>query len=320
MAELLLSQGASLELDVTDEDGLQYIHDAAKADDVEMVKWLLSKGASPTAATNPGTWINYCYARHTYANGWMPIRFAICSNNLELANVLLEATSPTVVDNNGVPLIHHAVDDGDLEMVKLFHARGASLTAVDAYGTQPIHIAARNCNLETARWLHAQSVDVTAMDNGGNTALQLARRASLRSSVIEQMVAWLEGLPAPAPAPAPAAPVRQRNSVPIGTIVGSRASASISTGDLAYGTLLIGDPGSGKTYMLKYLIEKCGTQLGTLKQIIVLDLKGDLTQMIRSAPGANGDFDQHVDVRVYTVGADMGLHGTRSAPSTARSS
>ena len=80
------------------------------------------------------------------------------------------------------------------------------------------------------------------------------------------------------------------------------------------GTLVIGDPGSGKTWLVKQFIASCAVQLTSLKQIVVLDLKGDLTQMIRGMPG-NGDssaFDECVDVRVYTVGSDMGLRSTLS--------
>jgi len=60
---------------------------------------------------------------------------------------------------------------------------------------------------------------------------------------------------------------------------------------------------------MKQLIASCAVQLTSLKEIIVLDLKGDLTQMIR---GTDVAFDQDVDVCVYTVGSDMGLPGTLS--------
>ena len=80
-----------------------------------------------------------------------------------------------------------------------------------------------------------------------------------------------------------------------GTVVGSRAKASIAVPDFALGTLLIGDPGSGKTWLLKQLIASCAVQLTSLKEIIVLDLKGDLTQMIR---GTDVAFDQDVDGRL----------------------
>ena len=239
-----------------------------------------------------------------------PIHFAAQGGHLAVVQWLhAQGVSLTAPTNNGDQPIHFAAAGGHLAVVQWLHRQpGVSLTADAINGRQPIHDAAFGGHLAVVQWLHCQGVDASAATANGDTPLTLARRAGH-----DAVVNWLEGLPDQAPPPQ--APPPPPAAVTIGTVVqqgrGAQA-ASIAVPDLALGTLVIGDPGSGKTWLLKQIIASCAEQLPSLKQIVVLDLKGDITQMVRGAPGGDGAFDQCVDVCVYTLGSDMGLPGTLS--------
>jgi hypothetical protein len=249
------------------------------------------------------------------------LRRACLAGNLPLVQELhAEGVPLTAADNNSRQPLHSAARGGHLAVVQWLHAQGVPLTAAANDGWQPLHFAAWGGHLAVVQWLHAQGVDVAAAVTNGGTPLAMARRAR-RDAVVN----WLLGLrnlpPPPPPPPPPQAPPPPPTAVTIGNVIDqpdrrrSAQAASIAVPDLALGTLIIGDPGSGKTWLLKQFIASCAVQLSSLKQIVVLDLKGDLTQMIRGMPG-NGNsssaFDECVDVRVYTLGTDMGQHSTLS--------
>ena len=282
--ELHAQQGASLTAAAL--GGLQPIHLAASYGHLPLVQWLHTQQDVSLAATDN--------------DGRQPIHLAAQGGHLDVVRWLRtqQGVSLTAAANDGWQPIHSAAQHGHLAVVQWLRTQpGVSLTAATNDGRQPIHSAARAGHLDVAQWLHGQGVDVSAATANGDTPLALARRAGH-----DAVINWLT--------PPPAA-------VTVGTVVqpGRRRSAqaaSIAVPDLALGTLVIGDPGSGKTYLLKQLIASCAEQLPSIKQIVVLDLKGDITQMVRGAPGGDDAFDRCADVRVYTLGSDMGLPGTLS--------
>jgi len=288
------------------------ISSAAGAGHLAVVQWLhTQKGLPLTDADNMGQ---------------QPIDYAASAGHLAVVQWLHTQGVPlTDADDNdaGMQPIHYAAQMGHLAVVRWLHTQGVPLNAADnEYGMQPIHYAAQEGRLDVVQWLHGQGVDVWAANNG-NTALFWARDGCVtsrrtgcppgRSLRCHNVVNWLN-LPPPPPPQAPQPPL---TAVTIGTVVqpdrrrGTQA-ASIAVPDLALGTLVIGDPGSGKTWLLKQMIASCAMQ-SSLKQIVVLDLKGDLTQMVRGMPDAgDSTFDECVDVRVYTLGTDMGQRSTLS--------
>lgn len=82
--------------------------------------------------------------------------------------------------------------------------------------------------------------------------------------------------------------------------------------DFLKGTIVIGDTGSGKTHLLKHIVESAIEQEHSLKHVVMLDWKGDLSQMVQ-ANESHAEYkalDDAIDVRVYSLGADIGIAST----------
>lgn len=83
--------------------------------------------------------------------------------------------------------------------------------------------------------------------------------------------------------------------------------------DLCLGLLVVGQQGSGKTYGLKKIVETC-SQLPSMRHIVVLDVKGDWSQLLvpnEGAPPAEiAAFEERCDVRIYTFGTEAGWKAT----------
>lgn len=79
--------------------------------------------------------------------------------------------------------------------------------------------------------------------------------------------------------------------------------------ELCLGSLILGDTGSGKTFLLKHFLETVVTSVPSLTSIVLFDPKGDLMQLA-SPWGGCAYFDEHVDVSLYTFGSDHGKRAT----------
>lgn len=118
-------------------------------------------------------------------------------------------------------------------------------------------------------------------------------------------------LPSRAEAPPPE-PVTTQREVPPPTHIwvgtsGMRIRVPVT--DFPKASLLLGDTGSGKTMMLKHVMEACIDGIPSMTSYVVFDYKGDLVQLMKANP-AHPDhvrFDERVQVNVYTFGTDMGM-------------
>jgi hypothetical protein len=89
------------------------------------------------------------------------------------------------------------------------------------------------------------------------------------------------------------------------------AGKRVAIADLALGTAIIGDPGSGKTWMLKHLVDATISQIDSMKNIVIIDFKGDLSQMVSESP--SGDASSCYDgvfFEIMTFGSAVGTWAT----------
>jgi hypothetical protein len=91
-------------------------------------------------------------------------------------------------------------------------------------------------------------------------------------------------------------------------VAGKRANVS----ELALGTMIVADPGGGKTFMLKHLVDSIVGQVGSITNIVVVDMKGDLAQMVYAAPGNDAPEYDGVFFEVMTFGSSVGTYATLS--------
>ena len=77
-------------------------------------------------------------------------------------------------DDNGETVLHRAVEDGCVEVVRVLLQGGADVGAGGAWdGATALHIAVERGAAEIAHLLLAAGADVSAQDDNGNTALHL---------------------------------------------------------------------------------------------------------------------------------------------------
>ncbi|ACE06554.1 hypothetical protein Aasi_1229 [Candidatus Amoebophilus asiaticus 5a2] len=87
--------------------------------------------------------------------------------NKELAQLLI---------NKEKYLLHAAVENGQLAVVKMFLKKGANIQAKDVEGKSPLHLAARAGHLEIAKLLLEKGADTEARNSYGNSPLHSATK------------------------------------------------------------------------------------------------------------------------------------------------
>ena len=78
------------------------------------------------------------------------------------------------IDRDGYGLLRGAIEDGDLENVKLLVEAGANPHIRDSYGYSHLHVAAQKGHLGIVKYLHSQGANIKNKDNGLTTPLWLA--------------------------------------------------------------------------------------------------------------------------------------------------
>ena len=128
-------------LDFTDQNVL---HDAVRANDFEMVKYLVKQGV------NINKQDEYEYT---------PLHIAVRLNQFEISTYLIDnnATINTKDTYEDTPLLD-ATRNNDTNLSKLLICNGADRTAVDTYGMTALHNSAKNKNKEIVNLLRVDNL------------------------------------------------------------------------------------------------------------------------------------------------------------------
>lgn len=79
-------------------------------------------------------------------------------------------------DLQGISPLHRAIDNGNLEIVKLMIKKNTNLNHADSSGWTPLHIAAMHNDLEMVKILVHKGANMNAKDFCYNTPLAFARQ------------------------------------------------------------------------------------------------------------------------------------------------
>ena len=145
-------------------DGRTPLHLAARRHSLDIVEYLIAKGALVNATT-PRTFNTPLY--DAAANKWR--------EGTKIAEFLLVKGAKIDAKNHDdyTPL-HFAAESGTRERVELFLRAGADLHSRTNGGLTPLHCAARGNNRDAAELLVSKGADLNGKDNEGRTSLALA--------------------------------------------------------------------------------------------------------------------------------------------------
>ena len=88
------------------------------------------------------------------------------------------------------------------------------------------------------------------------------------------------------------------------------AGVRVPTALLALGTIILGDPGCGKSVMIKHFLDAIIGHVLTIKNTVIIDFKGDLSQIVKAAVGVHDQTYDDVFFEIMTFGSGVGTFAT----------
>lgn len=160
-AYLLIDKESNLNL--LDSSGMAYIHYAIKFDQLEIVKYLVGKGADINVETFP--------------NKRTPLLFALLTQRMNIAKYLIDkgCNVKTNCPDGATPILVCAQNDL-LDISKLLLEKGADINAeIPGYGYNALYIAVLNNNTPLVHLLLKNGANIDVYDHkNGFSPLQLA--------------------------------------------------------------------------------------------------------------------------------------------------
>jgi ankyrin repeat protein len=152
-------------INTQDDEGMTPLAGAVVQEQVDVVRFLLDKGADPNIPNKHGlTPLEHACGRDK-------------TNALALAKFLLAKgalVNATNVSGFTIPPLEWAISSDNTELVKFLLNHGADAKAKSDVWSTPLHTAADRGDLEIAEMLIAHGVDVNAKITGGTTPLHQA--------------------------------------------------------------------------------------------------------------------------------------------------
>lgn len=155
----LLRRG--MDVNTTDPQGSTLLSIAARANNIELVRFLLDNRANPQR-------------RNRY--GDTALMVAALQGHTEIVRLMLEHK----VDPNqpGWNALHYAAFENRADIAALLIAAGAQVNALAPNGQSALMLAAKRGHLETVRILVGAKADLDLADAEEGTALTMARKAN----------------------------------------------------------------------------------------------------------------------------------------------
>jgi ankyrin repeat protein len=175
-AEMLCRHGA--DLFAKDKRGMTPLHTACRKGYLNVIQFLLAKGAAVDDATITGRTPLLCipFEEEDECEGpsFSPGSFDVVSRT-EVAKVLLDhGANIHAATNGGYTVLHGAAWSGDTKFIRFLVEHGANVRAIAANGETPLHYAARAGGSKAVRYLIEQGADVHACTTDGETVIHAA--------------------------------------------------------------------------------------------------------------------------------------------------
>ena len=177
-------------------NGITILHNAADDGDLEMVKYLIEKGARIDLKINGKTPLNVLehkgykhvvdsIVKKLTKRFFDAVKYEDLSEVLDLIN---QGVSVNVKDRNGQTLLHCAAINGKLKVVKyLVEKKHADVNVKDDSGMVPLHYAIMTANLEMIMYLtETKGIDLNVIDDNGQTPLKTAFEIG-RTDIVEYL-------------------------------------------------------------------------------------------------------------------------------------
>ncbi|WP_264735894.1 ankyrin repeat domain-containing protein [Wolbachia endosymbiont (group A) of Rhinocyllus conicus] len=148
-------------VNVENNSGHAPLHFAVYNGRLDVVKYLVSKGADISAKSKDGSTL---------------LHYAAQGGSLNVVEYLIDekGTDINIKDNDGTTPLHSVAYLGYLAVVKKFIEKGADINSRDIYYKTPLHLAASNSDLDVVEHLVNKGANVNAMDKDGLTPLHCA--------------------------------------------------------------------------------------------------------------------------------------------------
>ena len=163
MIKVLMRHGAPL--NYAGNDGYQAIHLATQNGDLDILTFLVTRGANVSCAK-------------TLQEGYTPIHIAALNNKPQALEFLVGRVGSLNIRcqrlYGALTPLHLAVKAGHVEIVKILCENGACLGISDLEGRTPLHYAADRGNMEVLDILFKHGASIKIMDAGGRSALHYA--------------------------------------------------------------------------------------------------------------------------------------------------
>jgi hypothetical protein len=210
-------------------------------------------------------------------------------NKYEESGNTLDTLLKDTQDNERKTSLHHACLAGSLKLVDFLVNRCPRLKAF-----LPVQ------NDHTIKSMVEEKIETLRAHNRKKKA-EAAERSERETKRLREVLHWLEKSVAV--------------SIAVGHYIEPLSTGSdhvrLLTNHLALGSLFVGMPGAGKTVGMKKMVEEVAL-LNSMRHVIILDVKGDWSQIIQKNDKRTDDFfkERGVDVRIFTFGTDHGWRAT----------